>query len=628
MKKALVLNLILLLSASTLALGATRLVPSHYPTIQATIDACADGDTVVVAPGIYTGEGNRDIDFGGKGIVVRSENGPNNCIIDCESLGRAFCFHSGESSNSIVDGFTLINGHAHYGGAIYCRDSSPTITNCVLATNTAGADWSRGAGGGIFCRDSNATITNCLISGNSANKEGGGIYCCEASPRIKRCTISANRTRRADGGGWGGGIGCEGGNAHITKCTINGNSSDSGGGLCCSHYSNAIISGCAMSGNWAYRGGGIMAGSGTTVITKCTISDNRAKYDGGGIWCGDSDSNIASCVVSGNAADRGGGTYSWKARLRIINCTVSENLAAKGKALACDSYNQQDPSDIEIGNCILWDDGEEVWNNDSSTINITYSDVQGGSEGEGNTDADPCFVQVGYWDPNGTADYPWDDFWVEGDYHLLPNSPCINAGDPNFVSGVNETDIDGQPRVLGGRVDMGADEFVIEVAMTFTPKAFNPCSQGKWVKAHLVLPEEFALDDLDSNTPATLRLLGTQIESEQMNVFVNQEGAVEVEAAFDRAALCEAANNSASDLLTIGVEGLLTSGRPFYGTDAIRIISQDFRCLADFVSHWLRTDCQAPDWCAGFDVNRDSVANFLDLVMLGLHVFRPTILSE
>ncbi|MHC4529260.1 MAG: hypothetical protein ACYS29_15400, partial [Planctomycetota bacterium] len=145
---------------------------------------------------------------------------------------------------------------------------------------------------------------------------------------------------------------------------------------------------------------------------------------------------------------------------------------------------------------------------------------------------------------------------------------------------------------------------------------------------HLVLPEEFGLDDVDTNAPATLWLLGSQIQSERMKVFVNADGAVEIEVAFDRAAFCNVAHNSSSGLLNVGVEGSLTGDRPFYGTDTIRIISQDFRCLADFISHWLQTDCRAPDWCAGFDLNRDSVANFVDLATLQDHSLRPLTWSQ
>ena len=72
------------------------------------------GVTVIVADGVYTGTGNRDIDFLGKAITVRSENGPNNCVIDCNGEGRGFEFRSGEDANSVLAGFTITNSRAQY----------------------------------------------------------------------------------------------------------------------------------------------------------------------------------------------------------------------------------------------------------------------------------------------------------------------------------------------------------------------------------------------------------------------------------------------------------------------------------------------------------------------------------
>lgn len=93
-------------------------VPTEYPTIQAAIDDSNDGGTVLVAPGTYTGEGNRDIDFRGKSITVKSEDGPEVCIIDSQGTEdnphRGFFFNRSEDANSILEGFTITNGYTVY----------------------------------------------------------------------------------------------------------------------------------------------------------------------------------------------------------------------------------------------------------------------------------------------------------------------------------------------------------------------------------------------------------------------------------------------------------------------------------------------------------------------------------
>ena len=115
-------------------------VPGDQPmprTIQEAINSANEGDTVLVADGFYTGEGNKNLDFLGKAIMVKSENGPENCTIDCEHEGRGFYFHRDEKSDSILDGFTIMNGVAPYGGGICCNTSSPTIINNFITGNTA-----------------------------------------------------------------------------------------------------------------------------------------------------------------------------------------------------------------------------------------------------------------------------------------------------------------------------------------------------------------------------------------------------------------------------------------------------------------------------------------------------------
>ncbi|MHC4745514.1 MAG: right-handed parallel beta-helix repeat-containing protein, partial [Planctomycetota bacterium] len=185
--------------------GMTVDVPADYPTMQAAIDDVLEGGTVTVADGTYSGEGNQDIDFRGKAITVRSESGPENCVIDIDVSeydpgSRGFYFHSGEDANSVLAGFTITNGAVAscswiVGGAgILCSMSSPTIRDCVIANNFARtAGWCRGGsgGGGLFLNQSNARIANCLIVGNIGGV-GAGILCKQSSPIITNCTISDN----------------------------------------------------------------------------------------------------------------------------------------------------------------------------------------------------------------------------------------------------------------------------------------------------------------------------------------------------------------------------------------------------------------------------------------------------
>ena len=142
-----------------------------YPTIQQGIDAAESGDTIIVADGIYTGQGNREIDFKGKAVTLRSEKGPANCIIDCQDTGRGFYFHRSENTGSVVEGFTIRNGHVAggNGGAIYCQNSGPTIKNCIFTANTADA-------GGAICNSAGSPkIANCTFTGNSA-ATGGAFF--------------------------------------------------------------------------------------------------------------------------------------------------------------------------------------------------------------------------------------------------------------------------------------------------------------------------------------------------------------------------------------------------------------------------------------------------------------------
>lgn len=182
--------------------GGPRLirVPADEPTIQAGIDAAANGDTVLVADGVYTGVGNRNLDFFGKAITVKSENGPFVTIIDCEHFGRGVQFRNGETNTSKFIGFTIENGQEPLGGGggILTVSTSPVIARCVIRANRANT------GGGIFCAGGSPTIRSCMIVENDAFldafRQGGGIRLQHSDATIVNCTI-ANNHATDDGGG-------------------------------------------------------------------------------------------------------------------------------------------------------------------------------------------------------------------------------------------------------------------------------------------------------------------------------------------------------------------------------------------------------------------------------------------
>jgi len=183
-----------LMLISVTAFGDTIRVPADYSTIQAGIDAASNGDTVLVADGTYKGTGNKNLSFGGKRITVRSENGPENTVIDCEGDGRGFIFNNNETESSILDGFTIINGHAGHGGGIYSL-YSPTIRNCKIIGNRAD-----NSGGGISTALFGAKIINCIIAGNTATW-GGGIHINSAEwTEVINCTIFGNTATHYGGG--------------------------------------------------------------------------------------------------------------------------------------------------------------------------------------------------------------------------------------------------------------------------------------------------------------------------------------------------------------------------------------------------------------------------------------------
>jgi predicted outer membrane repeat protein len=416
-----------------------RNVPGEYSSIQAAINASANGDTVLVAPGTY----NEQIQFNGKQIAVRSLGGATTTTISY-SGGSVVRFVNSEGPNSILDGFTITGGNAK-GGGIYINPGFPTIENCIITNNSS--PWE---GGGVFINQSTsgAIFINTVFSNNDAGTRGGGIYCNTGGEiTLTDCTFTGN-TATYDGGAL-----YVGGNAKadITNCTFDTNTAGyHGGGLFLQSGSITTMTASTVSGNTAstYEGGGFYVNGATLIAERSIISGNSGSKGGGFFFNTDSIPKLKNCMITGNKATiyYGGGAYFNNCiDAEVINCTFSGNEAARGGGIYC-------VGSLTVKNTILY--GDWAWENDNNEIDgnsfdISYSDIwQANYAGiNNNVSTNPMFVN-----PRPYTEAPT----TAGDYHLQPNSPCIDIG---TSVGAPSDDIDGDSRPQGSGYDMGADEY-------------------------------------------------------------------------------------------------------------------------------------------------------------------------
>src|SRR5262245_11353944 len=364
-----VVGLLLVASAS----AGTLHVPTEYSTIGAALGAAHHGDRIVVADGVYTGPDNRDLDFAGKHIRLRSENGPDHCVIDCESQGRAFSFHSGEPHAATLEGFTIRGGLAdHNGGAILCDASSPTIRNCLFRENTVQPTLYEG--GGAIClldrskprvidcvfednvatsvpftgggavgasSDSRVSFVRCEFTRNSANAGGAVAVVFGAFAHFQDCVFTQNAAEPQDAGG---GVMVSDARAILEDCQFTHNRAYGGGGVCVLSSSVVTVRRCLFSGNNAYgdQGGGGMGVYGSRAdVEDSMFVGNSGASDGGalGVWA-DGDLTVRNSTIAGNEAylqdghAYGGAICGWASRATFSNCVVHANKGIEGNAFS------------------------------------------------------------------------------------------------------------------------------------------------------------------------------------------------------------------------------------------------------------------------------------------------------
>ena len=418
---------------------------------QAFFDA-NDGDTINFDSSLNgqritltSGELNVDKD------VTISGPGAKNLAVDGNAQSRVFYINPGKTVT--IDGLTVANGVNNFesGGGIYNNAAALTVTNCTISGNSTYA----GGGGGIANHadspgGATLTVTNCTFSGNSA-LHGGGAIGNRGTLTVTNCIISGNSA--SFGGGLANRAFNQDATLTVTNCTISGNSVSGGGGgignIADSEGSATLtIANCTISGNSVSgaRGGGISniafnASSATLMTTNSTISGNLAYNGGGGInneafnASGDATLTITNSTLSGNSADYDGGGIS----------------------------NFGQAAGLELGSTIFdaGNSGENIFNSAGTVTSLGYnvSSDDGGGFLTGDGDQIKTDPLLGPLQDNGGPTFT---------HALLPGSPAIDAGDPNFTP---PPDYDqrgpGFDRVVNGRTDVGS--FEVQSAPTPTP---------------------------------------------------------------------------------------------------------------------------------------------------------------
>ena len=402
--------------------------------------------------GNSAGRGGAVAVYGGRAVTIRESLFLDNSAPN----GYAGALHVYDAHKvELIDSEFRGNSADYAGGAQLDWNGSTTVRRCQFVNNVATSS----DGGGLYVRGG-AQLSECDFAGNLAQEWGGGLLAA-GSTLVEGCTFTGNSANE------GGGVRDGGDSLTVVDSTFERNYATLGGGVLTASYRGAGFEQCRFKQNTAYIGGGVaVLGAADFFFDRCAFTYNLATI-GGGLSTLDyvGSAALRSCLFAGNTGYAyGGGIAAAGGSLWVENCTVAQNRAdGLGAGLIVGN-------DTTISNSVVWgnivDPGGEGATDEVAQIEgiesatIDYSNVQGWSgahAGEGNIGLDPLFVQPVY--PDGRLEPG------EPDFHVRPESPCINAGltetidwDPWDPPPPN-LDLEGKPRVLCRAVDMGAYEF-------------------------------------------------------------------------------------------------------------------------------------------------------------------------
>lgn len=478
-----------------------------YLTVASALAASYPGDEIWVAAGYYPGgvtlQAGRSIlgGFAGTETSVDQRNPVANvCVMDGQGRqGAVVAVMTKGDETAVVDGMTLQGGTGywtetvghlqnplpgqpewyyddfHPGGGVYINGGAPRISNNRIVNNDcsysdifqggSGAYFVHGGDGGGICTSGNAVIYHNSISGNVA-QGGGGIAVYGGNPTITSNTITGNHSiGGAPGiGSSGGGIYVRGGNPAIAFNTISANESSNGYGGGVDLGGSATLNDNLITGNSSYNGGGggvSLRGMSSLLRNTITLNSSHGAYGyGGGVWGSDS-VTVADNLITGNSAEQQGGgivvfnsAYSTDSGVASIrnNTVVGNTAAGGGGGCAIANLNTTTAPMASLVNNILASNGSGVYASATAAPTFSHNCVY----------LNTAYDYQGVADPTGTKGNirvnPQFKDAANKDYHIVPGSQCIDAGDDSAAT-PTDTDLDGNPRIIGVHVDIGAYEY-------------------------------------------------------------------------------------------------------------------------------------------------------------------------
>ncbi|MBN2171206.1 MAG: hypothetical protein JW819_07805 [Candidatus Krumholzibacteriota bacterium] len=423
--------------------------------VQTALNAAADGDTILLRPGRYTGAMNSELAVPAGHVVLRGGGPPEDVILDGE--GRARLLVLGPEAGEIeVRGLTFRDGfHPERGGAVLVEGAAPRFVGCRFVDNAVGED--PAAAGAAVWSDGSPRFEDCSFTGQASLGPGGAIQSAGGLLTLAGCGFEENRSATA-----GGAVAALAGSLTVRDCFFERNEAGRSGGALYLEGVGARLRRVLLAGNRAGTADGPRtAGGGALALGE------EARLD------------LGSSILAGNRGPQGGALLVDGGEADLVHATFWGNTAGEaGGALAALAGT------LRLVNSILWGDAAPAdveMHAAPGAVSARHCLVAGGWPGTDILDADPLFA-----DPYG------------GNFHLDEQSPCLGAGDPAAGAG---RDYDGllRPRPPLSAPDLGASESPLGDSPAFSqatapaslrflgvyPNPFNPTATFSFVLPEL-----------------------------------------------------------------------------------------------------------------------------------------------